>query len=330
MSSPITLIEIRSLSFTGSTFINLLLGCHPRAFTLGPPKRVLDMLDNPDDQGDRACLVHHAKCDFWPAFFKAHNPDENFFLQLANASGASHIIINNPYGGETVNKHLDHPMIERKRIKIVRDARAVITSYLKYNPDCPPFDAITKWFITPATRFDYDPTNPDELCAKYEDIATDPDSFLKRASAFTGLDYPDNACKYWEHEHHMTTGNGGPLSTINRFKGTKFAGPDSEYREQRYQQLLQNPHRPLIDERWRDVFTPRDRFVFDLFAGHINEHWGYERDTFPLSTVNTFLKDLASSGENLSDIAPKGTTPDNELLALLQSMTAPRAEEIMS
>ena len=99
MASTVTVVRITSLSYTGTTWINLLLGCHERAFALGPPDRVVNLLhDAPDDAGD-ACRIHAGDCRFWPGFFARHDRTANFYLELAEASGKNVIVINNAIPG---------------------------------------------------------------------------------------------------------------------------------------------------------------------------------------------------------------------------------------
>ncbi|NNL64972.1 MAG: hypothetical protein HKP30_01890, partial [Myxococcales bacterium] len=90
MSRPaaVHVVKVLSPSYTGTTWLNLVLGGHARAFTIGPPDRVWQLRE----QGfDDACRVHAADCPFWPAFFRAYRPGENFYLQLAAFSGRDHL-----------------------------------------------------------------------------------------------------------------------------------------------------------------------------------------------------------------------------------------------
>jgi len=304
MRQHVTVVEVRSLSYTGTTYSNLLLGCHERAFTVGPPRRVIEMLEDPGQDGSAACLVHGTKCGFWPRFFKTYDRGGNLFVQLAEATGRDVFVINNAFGGPHVDRHLDHPEIDHRVLRVVRDGRAVVSSYMKYFEGKDVWDAVTGWFARSARRFAYDPANPDELSMRYEDIAEDPIGFLNRAGEYLGLTYDQKSYRYWEYEHHMTTGNGGPLNMIRRFSGERFVGPDAEYQEERYQKLLEQPARSLIDERWKKVFSRRDRLVFDFFVGDINQQWGYERDEFGLAEIVSFITDFEASGLSLEEIDP--------------------------
>jgi hypothetical protein len=79
----VTIVAINSLSYTGTTWLNAVLGSHPRSFALGPPKRVYEKRGS---GWDDACLVHGDACPFWPVFHRNYDPKRNFFLQLAEAS----------------------------------------------------------------------------------------------------------------------------------------------------------------------------------------------------------------------------------------------------
>ena len=64
-----TVVRITSLSFTGTTWINVLLGCHDRGFVLGPPDRIVNSLYDEPGDASQACRVHRSECTFWPDFF---------------------------------------------------------------------------------------------------------------------------------------------------------------------------------------------------------------------------------------------------------------------
>ena len=63
---PVTVAVIRSLSFTGTTWLNTVLGGHENALVLGPADRLWRFV-NGEETGD-LCRVHGGSCDFWPGF----------------------------------------------------------------------------------------------------------------------------------------------------------------------------------------------------------------------------------------------------------------------
>ncbi len=301
MQTPVTVVIIRSPSYSGTTWINILLGCHEDAFALGPANRVLSMLEDPSDTGDKACRVHGETCTFWPQFFKNYDRSGNFYVQLAAATGKRVIVTNNPYTGEAASAHLDHPQVKTRYVNVVRDGRAIVASYLKYHPEADLLETVRDWFAPFAETLPFDPDNHADLSVTYESVVSDQKSFIEAAGSFLGLQYPERFFRFWEFEHHAAAGNPGPLGTIRRHLGRPFAGVDTEESERRYQQLLSDPQTPRLDASWESELGRRDRLIFDHFAGATNERWGYRRDRFNVSEVREFQRLIGES--------PQSSTP---------------------
>ena len=83
-SVPVRVVVINSLSYSGTTWLNAVLGSHRDAFALGPAHRVWEMRHK---GWEEACLIHGKSCPFWPKFHLEYDERDNFFTQLAKASG---------------------------------------------------------------------------------------------------------------------------------------------------------------------------------------------------------------------------------------------------
>ena len=151
MSRIVRVVVVRSLSFTGTTWLNLVLGSHPRAFTLGPPDRVMNL---PPDAAADACRVHGERCAFWTDFFRQRHADANFFVQLAEFADRDVIVINNPLPHGAAQA-LDHPQIETRPIHMIRDGRAIAASYRRKYPDTPFLDAVRRVGLEPFKEVAY-------------------------------------------------------------------------------------------------------------------------------------------------------------------------------
>lgn len=290
MDSLVTVVVIRSLSFSGTTWISTLLGCHDRTFVLGAPDRVMNLRKaNWDD----ACRVHGKNCAFWPVFFEDYDKRENFFLQLAQVAKKDVIITNNPIHNGLAEKAFDSPNIIIKDIYIVRDGRAVCSSYCRHYPDSDFYDVVKDWFRPSASVFPFDPSNPDVISVHYEDVVKDQKAFIQDSGRFIGLEYPENFYKFWKFEHHITAGNSGFIAMIRRFQeGKAFGTKNSEFYEGEYQKLKQQPEKAMLDERWKDELGERELFIFDYFCGEINKYWGYTRDCFNTSQIEDFKTEI--------------------------------------
>ena len=285
MPDKITVICVRSLSYTGTTWINAVLGCHEKALALGPADRIWDIANG--RQPGPACLVHGAECDFWEDFLASYTPEKNLFVELAAYSGKTHFVTNNllPDGAAT---QLQHPDIETKYIQVVRDGRALAESFSRKFPDKAFVQAITEFLQPSFHHFLFDEGDPDLLCLRYEDVVADQTGFLEKAGRYVGLDYDEKSLRYWEWPLHLISGNQGMIATIRLGQGLPIADFNGHefYREQF--EKMKNGEHVFKDDRVKSL-SRFDRFVFDALAGEDNERFGYERDRFTTSEIREFL-----------------------------------------
>jgi len=266
-------INIKSISYTGTTWINYLLGCHKNAFALGPPDRVINLED-----WSKACQIHD-NCPFWIEFQKVYDPDKNFYRQLSEFSGKDFIIINNPVKGSKAERDLENV----KKIQVIRDGRAVCRSYTQNkNSD---FQSAVLWFTPSAANVKLG----EVFDVRYEDVIRDQFSMIKKMGDFIGLEYPENFYKFWEFDHHATGGNASISSMIKCFRGEPFVINESRLRfyEREFERLKNEPEKPVFDERWKTL-SREELYFFDHFCGAINESWGYPRDVFTEEEIKNF------------------------------------------
>ncbi len=286
MSQPVTVVVIYSLSYTGTTWLNFVLGSHPDAFALGPCDRPLGLAR---DNAPQACRVHGASCPFWPRFYESWAEEENFFLHLARLSGKRVIVTNNPLpqGG---GKALEHPDVVVKPIYLVRDGRAVADSYASKFPNLSFLEVCRDWLAPSFHQFQWDLDDPDRLCLRYEDVLADQRGMLQRVGRFVGLDYHPRALRFWEHDHHPAAGNQGPIFMIKQFQGIPVSGHsrDRAFYEEQYRKLLENPDHQFEADRWHERRSTRELFLFDMICGKRNGELGYGRDRFTADEWLTF------------------------------------------
>jgi hypothetical protein len=287
-----TVVRITSLSFTGTTWINVLLGCHKRGFVLGPPDRVVNLLYDEPDQAAQACRIHRDECTFWPGFFERFDRDGNFYVQLAEASDTDVIVINNAIPDARADQHLRHPDVVVRDVVVTRDGRATVARYLRTYPETTLRDAIETWFLPSARNLPFNLDDRERLCVNYEHVVADQFTFIERAGKFLGVDYPEGSHRFWEFDLHASAGNHGVLDMCRIHQGLRAAVGRRAELEDRYQKLVESPDKPVQDERWKDDLSARELIAFDYFAGDLNERWGYERDRFTPEQVRAFEKEF--------------------------------------
>ncbi|MBX2869825.1 MAG: hypothetical protein KTR18_14190 [Acidiferrobacterales bacterium] len=279
--SKIKVLNISALSYSGTTWLNLLLGSHDDVFALGPPHRVWEARETGFES---LCLVHGTACKFWPAFSKFWDREQNFFVALSEFSGKKIFVMDNAHA-EFIEACFGHPEIEVLQGRYIRDGRAITASYarkmahtgLSYIESIQP----EGWFYP---SFQSVPSLNDlqrngDLVVRYEDAVKDQKKFLETTGKFLGITYYDDTYRFWEKEHHITVGNQGPIAMVQMHQGLKVANFESKkvYQEQ-LDTLKVNPLEAFSDERWRTQLTSEDRNEFDFLLGKKNAELGYTRD----------------------------------------------------
>ena len=312
---PVKVINIVSVSYTGTTWLNLVLGSHRRAFALGPPDRAWKLRES---GFEGACLIHGASCPFWTEFARRCDPEGNFLVELATAAGVDAVVINNPTLAfrEAV---LQHPNIDEVTIRLVRDGRAVAASYARKHPDAGFVGVIGDFLHQSLHEFAFDPDGTMTLDLRYEDIQANPVEALATIGAFVGIDYDASALSFWQWDHHITTANVGPLALVKHYQGKAFGNIGGRaFYEQAFARLCEDPMRPFGDDRWHDELTRRDLFLFDLVCGADNRRLGYPRDGFDIDETLAFIRELAEI-RAAGALPPSLTAPVERLLRAFTS-----------
>jgi hypothetical protein len=330
MFDPVKVVIVNSLSYTGTTWLNLVLGSHSRTFTIGPPDRVYALLNQQTvEQPINACRVHGPECEFWQGFCEQYQSSENYFVQLADYAKCDVLVINNPTPNGT-SLELEHPSIIVKPIQLIRDGRAVAASYRRKHPNESFFDGVKNWLSAPLSSFPFDTNDPDLLCLRYEDVLHNQHLAIEQIGQFVGVDYDAQALRFWEHPHHITAGNSGTIMMIKMAQGLQVpANENREYYEDQLKTLQDNPSHTFNDKRWNSELSMRDRFVFDYFCGHANANFGYERDSFTIDEHRQFTNELQEVIDSPETTSP--TQPEFTLLPPLpsQSISLPLRKQLV-
>jgi len=322
MMNTVKVVVVNSLSYTGTTWLNVIIGCHERAFSLGPPDRVWNMLQVGKEDGKKACLVHGDQCKFWPCFFEDYKKDENFFVQLSGFSHKDIIVTNNPLP-QGAGSELHDSAIMVKSINLIRDGRALMASYMRKNKGSSAIDAIANFLYPSFHDFYFDENNPDILCLRYEDVLQSKQEGLVAIGGYLGVFYEMNALKFWEYEHHITSGNQGTIACI-KF-GQDIPVPDfrsREFYEKQFLEMKAGKDTNFNDERWRHELSRRELFLFDLLCGDENQHFGYKRDQFSLNEISGFVHEIRRAKKGGAFPDSLAGLIDERLRALLGQMNA--------
>lgn len=298
-NTPVTVVLIESLSYTGTTWINLVLGSNPDALAIGPLDRVVSEIDP-----ETVCRVHGKDCNFWPKFLASRDSQNNFFVELADFSKKHTIIINNP-SAKAFKDHFDHPDIWIKRIRVLRDARGIFASWLRVHPDAQQFrnsDSLVQSgaieSFAPMIHREFSRLNLHDstiLVCRYEDVLAHPKILLERFGKFIGVQYDESSLRYWEHDIHPTAGNQGTISMIKFHQNIpvpKGYRDGTFYREQ-YERVRKGIS--FKSDSWKVNLEPDAIFAIELACLDYQCTLRYRDFAEPDQRRAEFEKSLASS-----------------------------------
>lgn len=295
----------------GSTLLDLILGSHSQAFSLGEFHRLWHQLDKPKSgEYVHICGVCEGKCPFWNGqvslpllklFFSRKSK-----LHLGLGGIARHIV--HPYqylfkwSGKSIviDSSKQAGWIERQLHKkytwrgmvpylvyMCRDGRAVVNSYLRKYPDRG-IDRISEnWMRQIKGMNEFYLKFPDrrKIQVHYETLATEPKKTFENLCAFLGIEFEPNMLCYWEHGHHHIFGNGGTRSLIYKYR--KQFKPETDalrkrieiskqfYNSQYYDQL---DIAIKLDLRWINEMSEEHIKKFNEIAGEMNKPFEYQVD----------------------------------------------------
>lgn len=270
--APIKVAHLLSTSYAGSTWLNLMLGAHPDAFSVGEVKAIHKV-------GRAVCTVHGEDCPVWSHY---EDDTQNVYTRLRELTQRSHYIVNN---SRKYLSHEDAPRIDAHYVHLVRDGRAIVASHLrKYNDRTLP-RACRIWrrevrrnrrLVRRMAR-----RGRPTITVHYESLQRHTERELRRLCDFLGLTFDPIMIDYTRADLHFLGGNRGTLLSMldrsgrdlppdphNRRQGEGPAWDLDYYRKQKTDEGFR-------DERWKSQLTDSDLRRFELFTLGLNRRLGY-------------------------------------------------------
>jgi hypothetical protein len=292
----------------GSTLLDLLLGSHSQAFSLGELYRIGQLVDYPHEHYAKICGVCVRRCEFWnecaslavlKMYFSRRNRLWSFISGISRCvynpykfvsrwSGKS-VLIDSSKSPNWIKRQLKPSYTWYRLVPYIiymgRDGRAIVNSYYRKYPERGLSNIVLDWKrrIEAMNRL-YDAFPRDQkIKVQYEEVATHPERALQSLCSFLGLDFETDMLTYWVHPHHHVFGNGGTRSLIFKFR-EKFGVDVSALKERHekskrfydasfYDQMELGIQ---LDQRWRDELSQEHLEVFDAIGGETNKAFAYE------------------------------------------------------
>lgn len=147
---------------------------------------------------------------------------------------------------------LEQFLPDARFVIIIRDARAVVNSYMenKWGLGTNAYTGAWRWRNEVATQLEFQARFPEStLVIHYEDLVSRQESVLHEVSRFLDLEFSDEMLNYAESKSYVIP------SRENR---NTFSKPD-----------------PRIGEKWKSRLTDRQVRVIEFVAGDLIEQLGY-------------------------------------------------------
>jgi len=267
----VKVVNIISHSFSGSTWVNLVLGSHPEAFSVGELKSVF-RTGGPD------CTVCGPACALWSRFDlgSAENP----YIQIHQLTGKRVLIVNN---SRKFLQAQNDPRIESYFIHLLRDGRVVTASVMRKRSGTPMWRAALNWRREVKRDLHLIAQQDAGRTTRmiYESAHADPEPEFRRLCQLIGLDMDPAMLRYWEQEHHYLAGNRGTLFAMTRKAEAPSAAapppPSTVAEHWDLNHYARTDPARFTDERWKAELSDRQLWVFAMLAGELNCRFGYPR-----------------------------------------------------
>lgn len=270
-------IFILGTGHCGSTLLDLLLGSHSTAFSLGEIYTVLKRNIN-----EPLCTLCEADCDIWTTelrkkLIKSYNPsiyqrlisgfnldkstEALFYKYIFGETGKNILIDSSKNSGWILRngkKISQTKNLEPILIYLSRDGRAVVNSYYRKYPDRGLKNISENWNkrIKSINKCYGSWDFGEKIHISYENLATEPVKTTQEILKMLKLDYEPEMMRFWEHNHHLVNGNAGTKSMLIRFQKEHLHKDWIKANEKGY---YKNHELGIkFDERWRTELKKKE------------------------------------------------------------------------
>lgn len=286
----------------GSTLLSLILGSHPDCLALGE--------FNSYSSHYRAkvpfCQICRGECDFWNrqfnpmetqklaavlgntrlhpyiplkleksfrSFWKKDQVFNPFSLVFSKCN--EHILLDSSKNVNWIQQRLAAKEFQDKTIEsyilhLVRDGRAVMSSYLRRFNSMNAEIFAKSWKNNTIRKRDLVTIFPEHrrMVVRYEELATQPQEIVNQICDWLEISFDPQMIQYWNHDHHIISGNSGVHSLIWKSRQEKIDEEVTKYQGDYYQEQGLNIK---LDLRWKTELSLEQVKTFEKIAGDINQ-----------------------------------------------------------
>ncbi len=301
-------VFILGIGRSGSTLLDLMLGSHPEAFSLGEISKLPEFVN----QGKRN-LAALEESTFWIDNFEEAElkrfaagisnhrlnkyiplkvekfvrelleKDEIFksYTILFEKTKTQILVDSSKYlswvSNQLENREFQKGAIDGYLIRMVRDGRAVVNSYSRIAPEQTISQISQRWFkLFQEQQHFYDkfPDNK-KMLVRYEELTTKPEEILSNICQLLGIEFFPDMIEFWKHEHHHIVGSQGTNALIRKYKGLKQKEGLEEIHGSYYEEL---GLKIQLDWRWKKELSAESLATFNSLAGQLNKPYEWNVD----------------------------------------------------
>ncbi|MGD1904897.1 MAG: sulfotransferase [Leptolyngbyaceae cyanobacterium] len=294
------LVFIIGIGRSGSTMLDLMLGSHSQGFSLGEISKIPEIF---------ACHQSvEAFCpgsDFWPSHFTGqearqlaqglsnHRIHQRIPLRLERAVrefirqdqifrpytllfekiNSPLLVDSSKYPDWVANKiktrELTQGTIQVYLVNVVRDARAVLNSYLRAFPDLTVEKFAHRWMnnLESCRRILNRYPAQMQKQIRYEDLATNPHSTMQSICDWLEIPFEPSMVQYWKKMHHYVAGSLSTRALIARYHNHPIPDLVQKIHGQHYKSVDLSIK---LDERWKQHLDPEVLSHFYKLIGDLN------------------------------------------------------------
>lgn len=291
----------------GSTLLTLILGSHSDCLALGE----ISNLPRFYRKNKPICSICQGDCHFWNHNFSSQerqllsqgfsdqriHPSIPLKLEKTVRGLLGNDRVFNPYSlifskvnknvlidstktvywlkKKLVAKEFKENLIEAYLIHLIRDGRAVMSSYLTRNQDMTVKQFSELWVkrINDENNFFNHSFSGKKIELRYEEFATKTAETIKNLCEWLDLDFQPEMINYWQHEHHIISGNTGTRSLIDKYQSRQQIKKSVKTQDQQKSYQEERDFHIELDCRWKTRLSSQQIAEFSQITGDLNKSY---------------------------------------------------------
>lgn len=294
-------VFIMGIGRSGSTLLDLMIGSHSEAFSLGEISKLPSFVTKGENN-----FCFREDSTFWQDNFTSyelqqlakglsgHRINRHIPLKLEKIireiigkdqifkpyttlfqKTQKNILVDSSKYLSWIKNQLSHKEFRAKTIPVyliyvVRDGRAVVNSYSRVYPNLSIEELSHKWLkqTIEFREFYQNFKLGEKKRIIYEDLASNPHKTLSELCSFIGINFEETMIEYWKHDHHHIVGSRGTNSLILKYRQQNNNLADNTF-------YKDNNFEIKLDLRWQKEFDGERLAIFNKIGGEENKQFEY-------------------------------------------------------